>query len=246
MSTLSSCNSINTLEGNHRLRGSVLTLLGYTQNVPFARASRRGTWTSKQCRTYQRLLSGILRAKHEGKRLRIITLTSAPSRRTRQHEMGKAWQVLRKRISRKYGITLEYFRLRTSEGNGVLHIVYKGCFIPQTWLKKAWNEIWGSPIVFIQALRGEKRLARYIVSHYMAGHDARGVFVRQSWSWGWVFYGFVRFWKRVLRNSVDMQSAIRAWNILLRQRNPKSYYLEHRKEKRWKDGVSILPLTRYF
>jgi len=245
MSPHSSCNCTNTFEGNHRLRGSVLTLLGYTQNVP-SYGHKRRSWTPKQCRSYQRLLSGILRAKHEGKRLRIITLTSSLEKRSKQHEMGKAWQVLRKRISRKYGVAIEYFRLRTSEGNGVLHIVYKGCFIPQTWLKNAWNEIWDSSIVFIQALRGEKRLARYIVSHYMAGHGARGGFVRQSWSWGWVFYGFVRLWKRVLRDSVDMQTAIYTWNVLLRTRSPRTYYLRHRRKKKWKEGLSLIPLTRYF
>jgi len=157
--------------------------------------------------------------------------------------MGKAWQVLRKRIGRRFGMCIEYFRLRTSEGNGVLHIVYKGGFIPHSWLKNAWNEIWESPIVFIQALRGEKRLARYIVSHYMVGHSG---FMRQSWSWGWVFRGFVHTWRRVLKSSVDMSTAINTWCIILRTRNPKSYYLEHRRKKRWKESVSIIPLTRYF
>jgi len=245
MSTHSSCNSINTLNLNHHVMAVPSYLVRYTQNVPSARARGR-SWTSKQCRTYQRLLSGILRAKNERKSLRIITLTSSVDKRASQHEMGKAWQVLRKRISRKYRVTLEYFRLRTSEGNGVLHIIYKGCFIPQTWLKNAWNEIWGSPIVFIQALRGEKRLARYIVGRYMAGHSRPGLFVRQSWSWGWVFRGFVFLWKRVLRDSVDMQSAIYTWNVLLRTRNPRTYYLEHRRKKKWKEGLSLLPLTRYF
>lgn len=211
----------------------------------------RPSWTRKQRRTYQRLLSGIIRANNEGKRLRVITLTSAVEKRSKQHEMGKAWQVLRKRICRYFRVSLDYFRLRTSEGNGVLHIVYKGPFIPQTWLKNAWNEIWESPIVFIQALRGEKRLARYIVSHYMARHHVRdgprgALFIRQSWSWGWVCRGFVHLWGRVLKSSVDMSTAIYTWNVLLRTRYPKAYYKEHRNKKRWKEGLRIIPLTRYF
>lgn len=227
-----------------RLDGERLTLLGYTQNVPRSRA-RRGSWSTKQRRAFQRILSGIKRANNEGKRLRIITLTSSVEKRSKQHEMGKAWQVLRKRISRQFGMSIEYYRLRTNEGNGVLHIIYKGGFIPQRWLKNAWNEIWESPIVFIQALRGEKRLARYLVTHYMAGHSYQGVFVRGSWSWGWVFRGFVRTWRRVLSTSVDMQTAIYTWNVLLRTRNPGAYYLENRKKKRWKESLGLKPLTAY-
>jgi hypothetical protein len=45
---------------------------------------------------------------------------------------------------------------------------------------------------------------------------------------------------------VDMQSAIREWDIILRSRNPRAYYLEHRTKKRWKDSLQIIPLTRYF
>lgn len=238
-------------------------MYGYTQNVP-RRGGRgqpglpsaphgRRSWTKKQRRTYQRLLSGIIRANNERRRLRVITLTSSPEKRSKQHEMGKAWQVLRKRICRYFGVSLDYFRLRTSEGNGVLHIVYKGCFIPQTWLKNAWNEIWESPIVFIQALHGEKRLAKYLISHYMARHDDRDepgsprgtLFVRQSWSWGWVCRGFVHLWRRVLKSSVDMQTAICTWNVLLRTRYPRAYYLENRNKKKWKEGLRLIPLTRY-
>jgi len=203
------------------------------------------TWTVKQKRTYQRLLSGIKRAQNAGKRLRIITLTSASSADTSPwggRQLAKNWQVLRKRIQKQYG-KLEYFRLRTDEGNGVLHIVYRGTYIPHSFLKRNWKEIHGAKIVFIQALYGKSnRIAGYIASHYLAGHRR---FMRQSWSWGWVFRGFVKVWYRVRANASDLSSAIKEWDSLLRTRNPREYWREHKYKKKWKDGLSIIPLTRY-
>ena len=206
----------------------------------------RGPWNTKQKRTFQRILSGLKRADNERKRIRIITLTSPPGH-PRTVAGGKLlsvrFQILRKRIIRKWGCSFEYLRVRTSEGFGVLHIIYKGAYIPHSWLKNQWSDIHGAEIVFIQALYGQKRLARYLVSQYVAGHHT---FMRTSWSWNWVFRGFVGVWYRVRRDAVDMFSAIRVWDIILRSRHPLTYYLENKNKKRWKDGLKIIPLTRYF
>lgn len=203
------------------------------------------SWNSKQRRTFQRILAGLKRASSERKRIRIITLTSPPGH-PRTVAGGKLlavrFQILRKRIIRKWKCSFEYIRIRTSEGFGVLHIIYKGAYIPHSWLKKQWNDIHGAEIVFIQALRGQKRLARYLVSNYVAGHHT---FMRQSWSWGWCFRGFVGVWLQVRRCALDMFSAIREFDIILRQRDPRSYYQEHRTKKRWKDSLKIIPLTEY-
>ena len=203
------------------------------------------TWNSKQRRTFQRILAGLKRARAQRKRIRIITLTSPPGH-PRTVAGGKLlatrFQILRKRIIRKWKCSFEYIRIRTSEGFGVLHIIYKGAYIPHSWLKKQWSDIHGAEIVFIQALRGQKRLARYLVSNYVAGHHT---FMRQSWSWRWCFRGFVGVWLQIRRRALDMQSAIREFDIILKQRNPRAYYLEHRRKKRWKESLKIIPLTRY-
>jgi len=217
------------------------SLVTYPHNQP-----SRISWNSKQRRTFQRILSGLKRAAYERKRVRIITLTS-PASHPRTIAGGKIlavrFQVLRKRILRKWGCEFEYLRLRTSEGFGVLHIIYKGAFIPHSWLKKQWYDIHRAEIVFIQALHGRKRLARYLVSNYVAGHHS---FMRQSWSWRWVFRGFVGVWYRIRRNSLGIKYAIREFDIILRQRNPNAYFLEHWNKKRWKESLKIIPLTRYF
>lgn len=204
-----------------------------------------GGWSPKQKRTYQRLLSGIKRAQNGNHRLRIITLTSPPGADTSPWGgkiLARRWQVLRKRIQKQYG-RVEYFRLRTNEGNGVLHIVYRGPYIPHSFLKRNWKEIHGASIVFIQALYGKsKRISGYLASHYLAGHNS---FMRQSWSWGWVFRGFVKVWYRVRNGASDLPSAIREWDALLRTRYPASYWLEHRKKKRWREGLSLRPLSAF-
>ncbi|MBA7550182.1 hypothetical protein ES705_42690 [subsurface metagenome] len=221
----------------HNRRARTSSLVTNPHNQP---------WNTKQRRTFQRILSGLKRANGERKRIRIITLTSPPGH-PRTVAGGKLlairFQILRKRIIRKWGCSFEYLRVRTSEGFGVLHIIYKGAYIPHSWLKNQWYNIHGAEIVFIQALHGQKRLARYLVSQYVAGHHT---FMRTSWSWNWVFRGFVGVWYRVRRDAVDMFTAIRVWDIILRSRHPLKYYLESKNKKRWKDGLSIIPLTEYF
>ena len=212
----------------------VSSLVRDRQNVP---------WGPRQRRIYQRVLSGLNRARALGSRLRILTLTSSPES-MQGIALSKNWQVLRKRIERRFGCTLEYYRLRTLEGHGVLHIIYRGPYISQRWLSNAWNNVHKAKIVYIQALRGKsKPMARYLVGRYLGGHD---YFSRGSWSWGWVFRGFVSVWKRVVGSSVDMSTAIRSWNILMRVRNPLEYWKSHRKTKKWGISVSLLPLEAYY
>lgn len=215
------------------------SLVSSKRNVP---------WNKRQRRSYQRVLSGITRSQAQGKRLRIITLTSSPASLEGVHPfdegliLSRRWQTLRKRIQRKFMCRLEYFRMRTNEGNGVLHIVYRGPYIPQSWLSRQWEEIHRASVVYIQALYGRKRLAKYLVSSYLGGHHS---FTRSSWSWNWVFRGFVRTWHMVLGDSDNFLIGLNKWNILLRVRDPKNYYLENRKKKRWREFGTIRPLTSY-
>jgi len=157
------------------------------QNLP-----KRSKWSFKQNRAYHRLLSGLRRAKTLGKPVRFMTLTSSPTSKWRM--INPHFQVLRKRIERNFG-KIDYIKFRTNEGHGVLHVVYVGTFIPQRWLSRNWNEIHGAKIVDIRKVRGEKRIACYLISNYLVNQT----FVRMSWSWGWVFRGFVKWWKKFIQ-----------------------------------------------
>jgi len=105
---------------------------------------------------------------------------------------------------------MDYMKFKTNEGYGVLHVIFVGAFIPQQWLSRNWNEIHGAKIVDVREVRGEKRLARYLISNYLVTQT----FVRMSWSWGWVFRGFVSMWKWfVLKFGYPL--CIRRWTSFL-------------------------------
>jgi hypothetical protein len=163
-------------------------------------------WTSKQKRCYQRIQSGFTVANRYGNTVRFITITSS----VYSTQLQKHKRILFKRIKRKFG-EFEYLGVRTSEGNGVVHILYRGCFIPQAWLSNAWRDIHNSPVVDIRVVRPFRGLGRYIVSQYLSDQDS--AFQRYSWSWGWVYRGFVRNWKTICRLSCpDYKLAVQRWN----------------------------------
>jgi len=211
------------------------SLVPNAQNLPPARGS---SWGPKHSRAYQRLLSGLGHHLQQRNQVRILTLTSVPG--TSWRGLNGWFQALRKRIARKFG-HMEYWKLRAYEGPGagVLHILYVGPWIPQAWASRVWEEITGAYIVYIQQLKarsGKKRIARYMVSNYMMHHDV----FRQSWSWGWLFRGFVGYWNRVKKSTPCLLDAITVWNRMIRNSEPKKmldmwfgdYYLQTRLKKR--------------
>jgi len=202
--------------------------------------AHRRFWDRKRRRCYHRILSGI--RKHRGERLRFLTLTSSNEAK---RPITQDFRVLKERIRRLTPLRLirsgylslkdyrryygnkplnermhfEYLWVETSEGNGVLHVLFFGDYLPQAWLSDAWRDIHQSPIVDIRATRSKikghnedkKRLAAYCVLQYCAGQDK---FIRYSWSWGWVFRGFVRVWGLLLKH-LPFPRALGVWNILL-------------------------------
>ena len=173
------------------------------QNLP-----KRSKWSFKQKRGFQRVLSGFTRAKALGKTVRFMTLTSSPASKYRQ--INPHFQVLRKRIERNFG-KIDYIKFRTNEGHGVLHVLYVGPFIPQRWLSRNWDEIHGAKIVDIRKIRGEKRIACYLISNYLVNQT----FVRMSW--GWVFRGFVGWWKKFIKK-YGYPLCIKKWTSFLGSR----------------------------
>ena len=161
-------------------------------DILYKQNSSRREWNKKQKRAYHRCLSGIKKWHILGKQLKFMTLTS--STWVNVDKLNLHFQTLRYRINRKFG-RMEYFKIKTNEGNGVLHILFVGNYVPQSWLSQNWSKIHnGSVIVDIRALKGsDKKLARYLVSQYVSGQS----FIRLSWSWKWVYKGFVQDWEKI-------------------------------------------------
>lgn len=173
-------------------------------------------------------MSGLTRATHFHRRLRVLHLTSHVG-----YDIGrlsKDFQVLRKRIEHEFDFSMNYSKVNTAEGNGVIHCVYFPVgldgssvgwnvgFIPQGWLSDVWCDITGgSSIVWITELhtrKGVKRLVNYLVSQYFSGQSA---LERVSYSHNWVFVGFRMLWRKVFAKYywIDKWKCLIDWNLLL-------------------------------
>jgi len=185
------------------------------------KVAMRSRWSPKARRWYQRLLSGVTHHQANRRRLRVITLTSS----SRALDINDSFQVLLKRIRRRWKSGFEYWKLRTSEGNDVLHIIFSGPWIPQSWLSRSWKQIHASPVVYIQELRQKrKKLISYLMTHYLPAHDDGRLYTRMSWSWGWVFRGFAGAWRWFWKQGPTRYDAIFEWNKLMRRADPLLYW----------------------
>lgn len=184
----------------------------------------------KKKRAWHRLMSGFTRSYHRGERLRFLTLTSAVGSNPRL--LSRQFQTLRKRIEHQFRFSVQYWKINTSEGNGVIHLVYKAVplkghvftpkmgFLPSFWLSAAWFSITGlSKILKIKSLSNKPgRLANYLVSQYLTGQS----YERMSWSWGWVFRGFCHTWSSRFSAwyKSDKAACLAAWDKLISGYSP--------------------------
>jgi len=198
----------NGLSGNNlgNYENSLTCLVEHKQNNPASiniinKQVFVSSWSKKQRRCYHRLLSGCKYAVADDLTLFFMTLTSKFKVLCKSDELqlNKDFQVIRKRILKYSGVLISYCKVRTNEGNGVLHIVFSGhsnFFIPYHWLKINWEEIHGAWNVDIKFVRGDsKGISRYFVNQYIAGQSS---FVRMSRSLDWLPVGAVGVWKNIL------------------------------------------------
>jgi hypothetical protein len=201
-------------------------------------------FNSKQKRSFQTVLSGLKFARYGGKTIRFLTLTSSLlwAQSEGSAQLNSDFQVLKKRICRyspyrlykegyitksnmisKYGhrnilskFHFEYFKVETNEGNGVLHILYRGSYLPYNFLVDNWQDIhlsWDVSIKHID-IDNSKSAACYVVSQYVS--NQKSSYVRSSWSWNWVFRGFKFIWYRM--RSGYPNDCFELWDNILKNR----------------------------
>lgn len=184
-SPLSSCSSAS---------GRPLLDISYETGRKHKKTGVTNDWSSKQKRCWSRLKLIFKYCRWKKDKLRFLTLTSSPN----SPDIHKSFRKLIKRIRRRFD-EFEYLAVKTSEGYGVYHIIYKGKYIPQGWLQANWMDIHNAKMVNIKFIRNHpKKLANYVVSQYMSSQQG---FNRYSWSWNIVFRGFVGQWKKALKLS---------------------------------------------
>jgi len=152
-------------------------------------------WSKKQKRAYHRAKSGVRVSDIIKVPIKHLVLTTSPA--GQDLNLSNDFQVLRKRIQRKFNVLLAYFKVETNEGYGVLHVLYRSKqYLPQAWLSNQWSDIHKSPYVYIKEVP-DTDIARYVVTQYVS--DQGSSYQRCSWSQSWVCRGFVQSWKRHLR-----------------------------------------------
>ena len=172
-------------------------------------------WTKKQKRAYHRAKSGVRVAEIKHQPVKHLVLTTSPAAANRN--IANDFQVLRKRIYRTFKVLLPYFMVRTNEGYGVLHVLYREKkYIPRNWLIAHWSDIHKSHYVYIKQVP-DTDVARYVVTQYVAGQGSS--YQRCSWSHSWVCKGFVKEWKRLIKWAMEWKKTIgellTKWNEFL-------------------------------
>lgn len=184
-------------------------------------------------RCYHRVISGL----EKDSRCRFVTLTSSPeSKNFVQQDLRRLIMRLRRK-----GVLTDYIRVveLTKSGFQHVHMIYRGRYIPQPALSNLWDEIHQAPIVDIRSIKASKshiRGAAGELAKYMAKEGSR----RYSWSWGWVYKGFVRTWtmaksifSRITHYHPVLYPFFRfldLWHIHLKSRAPPAHFisfLEH-------------------
>jgi hypothetical protein len=111
---------------------------------------------------------------------------------------------------------LKYFKLQTSEGGGVMHIVFRKAYnvpkIPFEWLSNQWNKIWNSPRINISEIKvnNANSLALYLVGQYFAKQPV----IRMSYGYNWVFPSFRKSFKHIIE-IYGFKRGLEIWKKLL-------------------------------
>jgi hypothetical protein len=123
----------------------------------------------------------------QGYQLLRVDLTSSPLRGGEY--LSKDYKKLRRRVEREFKLKLHYVKIETTEGHGVLHLIWaikseRAVWIPYEWLRANWLDIHGAYEVHIKRIsegKGNiKRVTKYVASQYLAGQSSQ---VRLTWSW---------------------------------------------------------------
>jgi hypothetical protein len=183
-------------------------------------------WKTKQKSAYNTILTGLKIANRLNKRVRFLTLTTSDlqheSEGYHDKKLNESFRKLKQRVRRvtplilirmgyikvselrrlypnkplNEAIDFEYFKVITNEGNGVIHCLYKGEYLPYNYLVDNWMDIHNSWDLNIKLIRNKKTnfkgSACYVVSQYLGSQESS--FQRSSQSWEWLFRGYRKAW----------------------------------------------------
>lgn len=183
--------------------------------VKYSQSGASSSWSRTQRRRYSTMISWMRQAEGRGLQLFRVDLTSAVAGSARS--LTVHLKELLRRVKRVYGYDIEFLKVQTSEGHGVLHMVWainqqRAAYIPQSWLSNEWLKIHGAKIVYIKRItwrNSSKRISRYFISQYFAGQSA---IVRMSYSWWHLKYSIRKTFSYLRREFLGIKDYSSPWN----------------------------------
>jgi len=194
-------------------------------------------WASNKkkvkARFWNRILSFITRLnshKLKGYMFSFLTLTSSP--KSKNDRILNHWNVLKKRIERKYGKVYAFVvREYNKEATLIhLHILFYAPYIPVNWLSTSWNDIHKAKIVYIEGIKEGKLkskvlgyMAKYISKTFNKNDPSNYPVVKariRRFSYSHFFPKISLLWKKYSRGYINiygknLPDMIKWWNYFI-------------------------------
>ena len=181
-------------------------------------------YSKKQKRAFNCIKTGLELARRLNYEVRFLTLTTSDLQYDKEgylpteinHSFRKLKQIIRRtkiqdllkngylrseQIHKYYPgkklghkLQFDYFKITTNEGNGVLHILFKGDYIPYNYLVDIWQDLHNSRMLNIQKVKTTKKSIKnttfYVISQYLSNQESS--YQRSSKSWLWTIRDYFK------------------------------------------------------
>ena len=111
---------------------------------------------------------------------------------------------------------LQYFKVHTDEGNGVIHSVMRSPYIPFEYISDLWMDLHLTWNINIQNIELDKfspeRTAGYVVAQYCSGKQGSN-YLYSSQSKNWVYSGANKEWKDLVKMGMRDTSKYQQYRI---------------------------------
>lgn len=201
----------------------LVTFVATPISVESSRRPSRPPWSSVNKSRYHRLLAFLEYWESHHFSIIRMDLTTAPGGSA--DLLGDHFEELLARITRREKRKVQFWRLTTREGLGVIHSLLacpgdRSLYVEHKWLSAQWRRIHGAPRVYVKRYQvsggSRERVSKYLVSQYIAGQEAG---VRLSASYRETFgFPLEATWALFRDGAVSegRKDAVERWRGLLR------------------------------
>jgi len=182
----------------------------------------------RKARFWNRILSFITRLqsrKIKGYRFAFLTLTS--SLESDNNHILDNWNILKKRIQRKYGKVYAFIVREFNDKHTLihLHILFYAPYIPQNWLSSNWNDIHKAKIVYIEGIQETQvksitgYLAKYVSKDFETSAQISAIHIRR-FTYSRFFHSISKLWKAYTKDYIktygyNISDMLKWWNYYI-------------------------------